>query len=115
MYRFRRVATVVLVVGGFFALWFSIFSGNETWESWIVWGIYALLVLGFVLSAIRASRESGRLGGRDEASSYDTIQGMYQGRRPPTFYKDSVDASSQIAGPPHRDPLKLPPKDQEKS
>lgn len=106
----RGLLVVLLVIGGFIALWIATITGNDSWTSGIVWVIWSLLAVGVVAGAVRRSR-SGRRRQPErppEPVSLDPVQAVYQGRTTPTFAEESVDASSQLTGPPPLDPLELP-------
>ncbi len=109
-WRVGSLLVALLVIGGFIALWIATFTGNDSWTSGIVWVVWSLLAIGVVAGAVRRSRSGRRRRPErpQEPVSLDPVQAVYQGRITPTFAEESVDASSQITGPPSLDPLELP-------
>ncbi|MEQ6898563.1 hypothetical protein [Microbacterium sp. KR10-403] len=101
----RRLIVVGLLLGGFAALCWATFT-TAAWIIWLIWGLYATFAIGAVVNGWRLHRH-GRRAERLSVPGQDPVQSIYSGRTPPTYYVPSADATSQIAGPPHADPLRL--------
>lgn len=106
--RLRNVLIAVVVIGGFCALWLTMFTDDAVWESRIIDALWALMAIGLVVNVFRSARTNRSRHQQEDAAPFDAMQGMYQGRKAPTYYQESVDDSSQITEAPALDPLKLP-------